>query len=69
MKSLLISSVVALVFILSLASCSKCKECTLIEKTSAGTAETEVGELCGKELNEVEHAVLYCLGECYYECE
>ncbi|MDP4663412.1 MAG: hypothetical protein NWS74_07090 [Salibacteraceae bacterium] len=56
-------------FTISLASCNKCKTCTLIEKTSAGTAETDLGEVCGKQLNEYEHSVVYCLGECYYQCE
>lgn len=59
----------SIIFTLSLASCNKCKNCKLIRDTSAGYEEIDLGEVCGKELNEYEHTVEYCLGNCYYECE
>jgi|GEM_PF-762316 len=56
--------------ILFFASCNKCKECFLVEKTGSSKVESPVGERCGQEIEDLEKHDLVCLSDdCYYTCK
>ncbi len=49
-------------------SCSKCKECYLIEGNGNNKVETSIGEFCGDDLEEQENRTVVCIDNCYIEC-
>ena len=52
-----------------LLGCENCKECYLIEESSADVAETYVDQRCDQKIKELESTDLVCgVNDCYYEC-